>query len=312
MWCASCQADVAAQVSTETGSIQCIQCGIELAQADAIRERTRDAREILERWSTKSMQDPYGPLPGPHAGTSDNHPHVMKPDPADEERAHAYVTGAPEPVAPLQLHAAHSDDTQSNTAPPTTAAPVDSAPPVDATAAKPKRTVRIDQATDVGEVGETKSNRTRARRRPIRRYVDSAHGNKLGGPHFQPAPPKQPSWAVTTGQWLAYLGVLGLTIGTVVVISGHLGGYSDYTPTGWLITTVGQMLLFLGVINLVTGGMEQSNDQVSQHIEILGERLMRIEAATDEAIRGPRIPAHRYAEGEVEETESSRESTVTE
>ena len=116
----------------------------------------------------------------------------------------------------------------------------------------------------------------------------------------------QPSWAVTTGQWLAYVGVLALTIGTVVVLYGYLNGYSDYTPTGWLITTLGQMLLFLGVINMVSGGMEQSNDEVSHRIEVIGERLLRIEAATDEVLRGPRIPAERYAEGQVSESQSTR------
>jgi uncharacterized membrane protein len=120
------------------------------------------------------------------------------------------------------------------------------------------------------------------------------------------APPKQPSWAVTTGHWLAYTGVLGLTIGTAVVVGGYFGGNSNYTPTGWLIVTVGQMLLFLGVINMVSGGIEQSNDEVTHRIEVLGERLLRMEASTHEALRGPRIPASRYAEGEVAESESSR------
>ena len=65
-----------------------------------------------------------------------------------------------------------------------------------------------------------------------------------------------------------------------MVIYGHFGGFAEYTPTGWLVTTVAQMLLFLGVINLVSGGMEQNNDDMSRRIQSLGEQLQRIEQAT--------------------------------
>ena len=291
MWCASCQADVAAQVATESGRVQCAQCGMELAQAHAIRERTRDAREILERWSTKSMNDPYGPLPG--TGSVKSRQQAAEERRANEEiaatllsdSAGSLATAAGRPTVPTE-----SDQTA-------VANPGSGA----------KRTFRIDRPTNVNQVAETNSPRMRSQRKAVQRHVDPSHGNRLRGPHFQMAPPKQPSWAVATGQWLAYLGVLGLTIGTAIVVYGHFGGYANYTPTGWLITTVGQMLLFLGVINLVSGGMEQSNDEVSQRIEVIGERLMRIEAATDEALRGPKIPAHRYAEGEVEQTESTQQ-----
>lgn len=111
-----------------------------------------------------------------------------------------------------------------------------------------------------------------------------------------------------TGQFLAYIGVLGLTVGTAMVIYGHFGGYSQYTPTGWLVTTVAQMLLFLGVINLVSGGIEQTNDDVSARINYLGEQLMRIEQVTEEALRGPRIPAHRYANPDASAEESERQT----
>ncbi len=291
MWCASCQADVAAQVAKESGRVHCAQCNMELAQAHAIRERTKDAREILERWSTKSMNDPYGPLPGTGPGKSRQQ--ASEERRANEEMA-AKLLGDSLGTPAAQLGG------------PTVPAHADQAP-----AATPgsgaKRTFRIDRPTNVNQVAETNSPRLRSQRKAVQRHVDPAHGNRLRGPHFQMAPPKQPSWAVATGQWLAYLGVLGLTIGTAIVVYGHFGGYANYTPTGWLITTVGQMLLFLGVINLVSGGMEQSNDEVSQRIDVIGERLMRIEAATDEALRGPKIPAHRYAEGETEQTESTRQ-----
>ncbi len=102
--------------------------------------------------------------------------------------------------------------------------------------------------------------------------------------------PRRTNVTSLIGQTLSYLGVLGLTIGTSMVILGHFGGYADYTPTGWLVTTVAQMLLFLGVINLVSGGIEQNNEDVSRRISVLGEQLLRIEQSTA-TLRGPHPPA---------------------
>jgi hypothetical protein len=102
--------------------------------------------------------------------------------------------------------------------------------------------------------------------------------------------PRRTNVTSLIGQTLSYLGVLGLTIGTSMVILGHFGGYADYTPTGWLVTTVAQMLLFLGVINLVSGGIEQNNEDVSRRISALGEQLLRIEQSTA-TLRGPHPPA---------------------
>ncbi|MFK7820437.1 MAG: hypothetical protein AB8G99_17080 [Planctomycetaceae bacterium] len=303
MWCVTCKADVAAQVSAETGRVSCASCGAELAQAEAIRERTKDAREILERWSSKSMLDPYGPLPVSSQRLSDL-----------PELEEAPVPPAPR-LKPSQTHQrenAPSKEVRSMTSPghqseeerPRATRPVKTS----------KRSIRVDRPASVHDVTDTSAETTRLRsqRRPVSRYIDGPHAKELSGPHFEMAPPKQSSWAVTTGQWLAYTGVLGLTIGTAVVVGGYFGGYSNYTPTGWLIVTVGQMLLFLGVINMVSGGMEQSNNEVSHRIEVLGERLLRMEASTHEALRGPRIPASRYAEGEVAESETSRSQSHVE
>ena len=113
-----------------------------------------------------------------------------------------------------------------------------------------------------------------------------------------------------TGQFLAYLGVLGLTIGTAMVIYGHFGGIAEYTPTGWLVTTVAQMLLFLGVINLVSGGIEQNNDDVSRRINHLGEQLLRIEQVTEEVLRGPKISPKRYMNPDESYEQTGNRATV--
>ena len=301
MWCVTCKADVAAEVSPDSGRVQCATCGSEIAQAHGIRERTKDAREILERWSTKSMMDPYGPLPGSRARALEKRPSAMgnieenTPPGAAESEAPRPRTRSQQTVSNRDQHMGHEHN----------AAAESVQPERRPTQTPSQRTLRIDRPAAVRDVAVS-VDRVRGQRRAVHRHIDGPHGKELAGPHFEMAPHKQPSWAVTTGQWLAYVGVLALTIGTVVVLYGYLNGYSDYTPTGWLITTLGQMLLFLGVINMVSGGMEQSNDEVSHRIEVIGERLLRIEAATDEVLRGPRIPAERYAEGQVSESQSTR------
>jgi hypothetical protein len=175
---------------------------------------------------------------------------------------------------------------------------------------KPGRRFRIDNAESIDEITGTDGRRSRTHGLPRNRYIDEAHETQLRGPHFEVTAPRRSNLTSMTGQFLAYLGVLGLTIGTAMVIYGHFGGYSEYTPTGWLVTTVAQMLLFLGVINLVSGGIEQNNEDVSRRINTLGEQLLRIEQVTSEAMRGPKLPARLYADPETAAQESARE-TVT-
>jgi hypothetical protein len=211
------------------------------------------------------------------------------------------------------------DQTGGNAATPQEKEPVTSLPSSVAPETKivsnspmPGKRFRIDKAESVDDITDTAGQRSRTHGRPRQRYIDEAHESQLRGPHFEVSAPKRSNLTSMTGQFLAYLGVLGLTVGTAMVIYGHFGGYSEITPTGWLVTTVAQMLLFLGVINLVSGGIEQNNDDVSRRINTLGEQLLRIEQVTSEVMRGPKIPAHMYAEDrdENEVMESERESAV--
>jgi hypothetical protein len=172
------------------------------------------------------------------------------------------------------------------------------------------RRYRIDDGEQVQQTLGTGDGRIRTDGRSRDRFIDEAHETALRGPHFQVTAPKRSNLTSLTGQFLAYLGVLGLTIGTAMVIYGHFGGYSEYTPTGWLVTTVAQMMLFLGVINLVSGGMEQNNDDVSARINTLGEQLMRIEQVTEQALRGPKISPRRYADPDAPVEESQREAVT--
>lgn len=120
-------------------------------------------------------------------------------------------------------------------------------------------------------------------------------------PHFdvqafmEPAPETPANWLSIVGPVLAYLGVGLLTVGTVLVLWAWFGGPASYAPTGWLITTAGQMLLFLGIVTLVSGGMEQTTTEVRTRISHLGERILRMEhASRDHALRGPSIPSENF------------------
>lgn len=101
------------------------------------------------------------------------------------------------------------------------------------------------------------------------------------------------SYSVVAGQLCAYAGVATLTVGTALVLWAWFGGPMHYAPTGWLLTTLGQMLLFLGVVALVSGGLEQTTREVGRRIERLGDRLIRLETFHSAApLRGPHF-SHR-------------------
>ncbi len=71
MWCGKCQADVAAEVSSNNQRVFCTVCGNLLSMIDAppvrpassqlTSDKTKDARELLQRWSSGQVLDPFGP-----------------------------------------------------------------------------------------------------------------------------------------------------------------------------------------------------------------------------------------------------------
>lgn len=95
------------------------------------------------------------------------------------------------------------------------------------------------------------------------------------------------------GQLMAYAGVGLLTVGTVFVLWGYFGEIERYASTGWLMTTAGQMLLLLGIVTLVGGGMQQTTHEVTQTIEHLGGRMIRIEESTDKILKSPQFNRRR-------------------
>ena len=351
--------------------MRCAACSAELILPGQLDNRTRSAREILERWSQSSAFDSFGPV-GKQAAAAGKSPaqtltsaekstseksssgsspaatssQTAKPLTAvDNLHTAEYSPGKskPENTVTSRSNPPTSDDQFAPLTPPAaqSAAASQSAPsgkqktkkqitridagePAEAQKLKRgrgrisesleaghapspetvaaasdagRKKLRFEGPESVDEVSDTSGSRSRTGRPPKIRQFHDAESEKIRAPHFaMRAPVKNTNWTMIAGQWLAYIGVLGLTIGTAIVVYGHFGGYANYTPTGWLITTVGQMLLFLGVINLVSGGMEQSSDEVSQRIEILGEHILRIEQSAEQTLRGPRIPVERYAD----------------
>ena len=97
-------------------------------------------------------------------------------------------------------------------------------------------------------------------------------------PAFELPPPPALPWIATVGHLMAYGGVGGLTFGAVLVLWSYFGGPPHFAPTGWLMTTVGQMLLFLGVVTLVAGSLERLVADVDRRYRLLAAQLDRLES----------------------------------
>ncbi|HET6326645.1 MAG TPA: hypothetical protein VFG04_18355 [Planctomycetaceae bacterium] len=146
--------------------------------------------------------------------------------------------------------------------------------------------------------------------------VHRIHGIDSAGPSFDvqgsllETDRRKTNWTYALGQLLAYAGVALLTVGSTLVLWGYFGGPASYAPTGWLTTMAGQMILILGVVTLVSGGMEQTNEDVRVRIERLGERMIRIEQiARDHALRGPNVAAD-YSRAQAADVAARQESEL--
>jgi hypothetical protein len=225
MWCPTCQADVAAELSADHRRLCCARCRTELALsatepsrgATRIGDAERSARDLLARWSAETF---IAPPPTPDA--------IPLPTPLAADGASIESTQKPE-------RAAEADDSAMT---PTVAfAPVDR-----------RRTRRIKRDRLRGSASD---------------FTD---------------PPRSMPWMATVGQLVAYAGVGGLTCGAVLVLWSHFGGPAHYAPTGWLLTTIGQMLLFLGVVTLVAGSLERITADFDRRWKQMSEQLDALSA----------------------------------
>lgn len=344
MWCGKCQSDVAAEVSPDNQRVFCTICGALLSTIDLpptrpiterLGDRTKDARELLQRWSSGQVIDPFGPLPKTPSPPSDPRAISVAPskEPATVISAPAPVIVVAEAMAPrlpvvtresvverplphivnplaaavepsrpqvspnLNPLAAPPDTTSSGPTiiptPLVAAAPenyiyrVDTAHPADHFASVKPAMAPSEESIGPFASKPTVTETKREPRRPV-----------LWFPTWDPAVWRSESsstgsWSSMAGQLLAYAGVLGMTAGACLVVWSYFGGPTHYAPMGWLLATAGQMLLFFGVVTLVSGGLEQTTEQVNKRIEQLGDHIIRIEqAAREVSLRGAVPPAH--------------------
>lgn len=259
MWCAKCQADVAAIASADHQRANCSSCGAELLVAPHLSNTSplvRDPRELLARWAQEDALDPLQHLPPVSAN-----PPAISP-----------VAAGRRPKLPPKPPQRRYDGQH-----PVQSASEYSTAPTNPGLAPAPVPVQV-QAPSVAP-------QTAGISAPYQDVV--IHGQHLvaGIPHFEAAallarqkkPDRSGRWVTFAGQLAAYVGVGTLTVGASLVLMAYFGGPTNYAPAGWLITTAGQMLLFLGVVTLVSGGMEQTTQEVADRIDSLGAKILSIE-----------------------------------
>jgi len=322
MWCANCRSDVAAEVSPGNRRVHCASCGGEIATplTNRVLSRTQQARELLQRWSADRSHNPDAAATSVANAEEELTADNSVPQDSGESsttipfpRTAPAVDPAPERPADNPFHFRERPSAAEESA---------SRQHHDASHESAGRSFRVDQGREgtdwlprpeTSPTGSTPKGSTDSAdfapgdspgaqyaaagdaeslpRASLEPRLRSDAGHSLAGPHVTVTPnpeEQQPptKWVPLIGQSLAYAGVLGLMVGTCLVILGYFRGPATYAPTGWLITMAGQMLLFLGVVTLVSSGMEETTSTVAERIDVLGDRLLRIEQATKH-LRGP-------------------------
>lgn len=376
MWCGKCQSEVAAEVSPDNQRVFCAACGTLLSTIDVpparpamvkSSDRTKDARELLQRWSSGNLVDPFGPPissnrlgsktePEPVPDLKSATPSLVVSSPDSTATAASIENAVPNPVFPSPFAVSRSDSLLQKEAsadsaikPPETGdsstdrsimavpnpltAVTESAKsvvtpgsspfagpealPTSTVATAPNPSVvsaiprghfhRVDSAHPPVHFGSGAKATTGATSDSVGPFASVPNGAtaeakrpKTWLPTWDPAvwrsePNETSGWSSLAGQFLAYAGVLGMTAGACMVVWSYFGGPANYAPTGWLLATAGQMLLFFGVVTLVSGGLEQTTEQVNKRIEQLGDHIIRIEqAAREMSLRSGSVPAAHF------------------
>jgi hypothetical protein len=261
MWCSSCQAEVAAKVSTDNNRLFCASCGKELniAVANSGQEKTREAQDLLKRWSNQSNQEELVTTASTASGSSESEsisavenakascslPENSERDHSSSDHENKFIENRiSEAVYPSMSDSKSNETGQQDHNIPEDRQPETIPFPVPSQSHNPNLSSSVDIQSTI----------TRDK-------------------------PQNTNWVGFFGQILAYGGVGILTVGTCMVLMGYFGGKEGYAPQGWLITTVGQMALLLGIVTLVSCGIESSSSEVTNHIASLDERILRIEQA---------------------------------
>jgi hypothetical protein len=284
MWCPKCQADVAGEVTPDHKRVRCANCSTEISRTSAstAADKTQEARELLERWSSARMADKNSLATPDTIEKSISTTALTTTEPAKAPTTKPHTESATRP----HFRPGRPKAVNLGSGAPTSAA---------------RRGPRIAQGSAIGESETTKAYRVDSMQEP-------------SGPHFDVrsalnnSPRSSSNWNGVVGHLLSYAGVALLTVGTVLVLWGYFGGPTNYTPTGWLVATIGQMLLFLGIVTIVSGGMEHTTQEVCRRIDSLGDRMLRVEQASrDHALRGPSISADRFIDDDIANDSPARE-----
>ncbi len=277
MWCGHCQAEVAGQATQDNQHVNCAVCGNAISAARSIPEEadnlSKDPKELLARWASHEILDPYGPVLGKQ-GTAESGKSATEVSATPQETtlfsSTTGIEGHLGMTRSLPLTTAELVASTSQTGAPHSSEasefelPISEAPPaanhteeVNSEQTEPEEIVTPQQAEPATETVLPFS-------QAIEPQVAAKKKRRGGSMMF-------------LGQILAYVGVASLTIGTTLVLWGYFGGKPEQAPLGWLVATSGQMLLFLGVVTLVSGGLEQTTSAVEEKIDELSATILRLE-----------------------------------
>ena len=296
MWCSSCRADVAAELSTDNRRMLCARCQSELGvaafeppsmvNAPRTLETERDARELLARWSAQNLLDVGSTSPGTARTSSTAVPEnaVTRP----EHRLDPPQMTTPTPSAQFTA-AAQNDNPGSSTTISHNKSSLKSS--------RTKRSVQKNQEAGpkLARATDNDSSDGDSQNRPTEKAQTDLGHDHVVRDALQKQLARRTSWSTVAGQLCAYAGVGLLTCGTVLVMWSYFGGPAEYMPKGWLTAAVGQMLLFLGVVTLISAGMEQTVHEVSWRIDHLAEEVYHMGLALDDLEREHRRVRRRTA-----------------
>ena len=107
MYCKTCEADVAAEVSPDGKSLLCTTCGNEVRKsyAPSLSDDAKSARDLLERWSNAEVDDPFGPIGRADSG------HSSESATRSETADHAVSDNASQPNSPNVDNPSGTDQT---------------------------------------------------------------------------------------------------------------------------------------------------------------------------------------------------------
>lgn len=300
MWCAKCQAQFTS--SREKDVPQCPRCAGPLVEEIPVPDAIQQAEKLLQRW------DDDDPLESTVVPASASSPAATRQSEPSLRNRPQPASDSPLPGTPqhnFRVDSAHRDDQQQPpTAPITDSQPKPTDAPPSTPVSAPQSTSRPSEtAVNADDAVSTVASTLAS----LPAGHHDAHQQPTGGPHGDrnglradspatpmvhatddPSPQEKNHPSMIWAQLLAYGGVLGLTAGGVLILWNRFGQPPVDAPTSWLVATAGQILLFLGVVSLISRGMEQTTEEISQQVRSLHQQLSRIEQArSNESVLPP-------------------------